>query len=179
MNTVIDPRLKQLQLYLTASYPCSYLPQNEARSQVVSPSHGVGRDTYSHLIRLGFRRSGLFTYRPSCDTCQACLPFRVLARHFLPTRSQKRAWVKHQHLLARVMPPAFQAAHYELFMRYQSDRHSDGGMNHDSAEQYTQFLLRSQVESYLVEFTDPTTKAIKIVSLIDVTEDGISAVYTF
>ena len=172
-----------IQYYSTAQYPCSYLDGRLARSQVAAPSEAIDAANYDVLIRHGFRRSGSFVYRPQCDSCQACVSIRLPVADFQPNRSQKRAWTQHAELSCTVMAPTFSSEHYALYQRYQRSRHAGGGMDIDDETQYTDFLVRSNVQSWMVEFREPSAAQaageLRMVSIIDQLKDGLSAVYTF
>ncbi|MEN3809200.1 arginyltransferase, partial [Chromobacterium piscinae] len=75
------------------------------------------------------------------------------------------------------LPLGFDAEHYALYRWYQQTRHAGGGMSDDDAQQYSEFILKSGVDSHLAEFR--LGGQLKMVSLVDRLVDGLSAVYTF
>ena len=177
MTLLNDLTPHTLQFYLTAPYPCSYLPGRTARSLMAAPNELVDSEIYGQLVRLGFRRSGLYTYRPQCLACNACVPVRLDVAAFAPSRTQQRTWKRLANLSAQPRELHFNEEHYRLYRHYQATRHSGGGMDQDDEEQYQRFLLSSNIATQLVEFRDGD--ALRMVSVIDVLGDGLSSVYTF
>ena len=181
MTLLSEAHLNKLQFYVTTPYKCGYLPNKLAQSLIATPHYLVDANIYSGLITQGFRRSGKFAYRPHCELCNACIPTRVVLDNFAPTRSQKRAFKQHNNLRVRIMPLGYHQDHFALYASYQTARHAEPenfNQDKDEAEQYRQFLCQSNVESLMVEFRD-ANNALKIVSVVDIVDDGVSAVYTF
>jgi len=178
-----EPPLHKLQFYVTTGYSCGYLPNKLAQSLIASPQHLIDAHIYSGLIQQGFRRSGKFAYRPHCETCRECVPVRVVLADFILSRSQKRAYKQHKNLTTTILPIDFHEEHYQLYTAYQKARHADTQSANeekaekDEVEQYKNFLCQTNVESVMVEFRD--NGQLKMVSVIDIVLDGISAVYTF
>ncbi len=146
--------------------------------------------SYSKLVHQGFRRTGEYVYRPCCVECKACVSVRVLVACFTPNRAQKRVQRAHSPLLARTAPFQYSVEHHRLYQRYQIHRH--GASSTEDAqesqtklgrEHYESFLLRSGVESRIIEFREPDSAAepgaLRMVSLMDIVSDGLSCVYTF
>lgn len=176
MTSPADSGLQKIQFYVTAPYTCGYLPNQLAQSLIATPQHLVDGHQYSGLIQQGFRRSGKFAYRPHCENCNACIPVRLPVANFQATRSQKRAYKQHLDLEASVSTLSFDEAHFALYKAYQIARH-EGNEQEETAEQYRNFLVQSNVDSLIISFT--LDGALKIVSVVDIVEDGVSAVYTF
>lgn len=183
MSLPSDTPLQKLQFYVTTGYTCGYLPNKMAQSLIAAPQHLVDAKVYSGLIQQGFRRSGKFSYRPHCENCQECIPVRIILDQFSPNRSHKRAFKQHNNLTTAILPVGFHEEHYALYASYQRARHSEEKIQDETApqendvEQYQSFLCQSNVESVMVEFRE--NEQLKMVSVIDIVRDGISAVYTF
>jgi arginine-tRNA-protein transferase len=183
MTLPSEPPLYKLQFYVTTGYSCGYLPNKLAQSLIASPHHLIDANVYSSLIQQGFRRSGKFVYKPHCESCQECVPVRIVLADFAENRSQKRAFKQHSNLTATILPIEYYDEHYKLYASYQLARHTnvesekEEKPEQDEIEQYINFLCQTNVESVMVEFRE--NGQLKMVSVIDIVLDGISAVYTF
>ncbi|MHB1950862.1 MAG: arginyltransferase [Acidiferrobacteraceae bacterium] len=164
-------------LYLSIPHPCSYLPEQTASTLFVDPHVPVTTELYADLNRRGFRRSGDLVYRPHCAGCTACVPVRIPSAAFTPNRSQRRTWRRNTDIEVVEKPPVFDKQHFELFLRYQADRHPDGGMNSPDPQRYLRFLASSHVETRFFELH--AEGRLLGVAVVDVLPDGLSAMYTF
>lgn len=174
-----DPRnsADTLALYQSQEHPCPYLSEKKAKNLVIDPAADKSPLLYALLLELGFRRSGEYIYRPYCDGCQACIPMRLPVDRFAPRRSQRRIWNKNQQLDVVSQPPEFSAEQYELYCRYQAQRHPGSGMADATAEEFINFLSSSWCTTQFFEFRHEGR--LLAVAVTDVLPQGLSAVYTF
>jgi len=168
---------EKIQFYTTTKYSCSYIDKMDAQSLVVTPYKSINQTNFQDLVEKGFRRSGQYVYKPNCEICTACIPIRLVVKEFLPSKTQKRTYQKHEHLRVQEAPLIFKQEHFDLYLKYQNKRHSYLKNNHNNLSDYNDFLIKSNVKSKLLEFWDGDL--LKIVTIIDIVNDGISAVYTF
>ncbi|HCK80157.1 MAG TPA: arginyltransferase [Candidatus Competibacter sp.] len=173
-----NPRdsLYDLRMFLTTDYPCSYLPDRQARNLVADPAETDGR-LYTRLAELGFRRSGDHVYRPHCRGCMACRSLRIPVERFQPDRSQRRILMRNRDLDAQVINAEFKQEHFELFGRYLRVRHTGGGMDPANPENYWSFIASRWSPTGLAEFR--RDQKLLAVAVMDRLENGLSAVYTF
>ena len=168
---------RQLALYLSAPHQCSYLPDRQSNTLFVDPDTGMDMANYSEMLRFGFRRSGRIVYAPRCEFCTQCVSVRIPVNEFEPRRIQRRIARLNADIDVREQAPGFHPNHYELDQRYTSARHEDGDMADASPEDYLAFLTAPWCNTTFMEFWLDRTLA--AVAVTDVTDHGLSAVYTF
>ena len=175
-------KLKPIQdvrfFFATAPLPCPYLDGRMERRIVTEL---VGRDAsalHDALTHAGFRRSHGIVYAPACTGCDACIPIRVIAGEFRPSRSHRRLWRRNAAFEVSERPPIATAEQFDLFVRYQYSRHADGDMAQMTFDDFRSLVEDTPVETTLVEIRDGDGALVAAV-LTDRIEDGLSAVYSF
>jgi len=74
---------------LGESHPCPYLPGRTARLARFYAT-GLSARELDGLLAQGWRKFGLYYFRPACRTCAACIPVRVRVNDFRPGASQRK-----------------------------------------------------------------------------------------
>ncbi|WP_317928854.1 arginyltransferase [Halioxenophilus sp. WMMB6] len=169
--------IANLRLFATHPHACSYLEDEIATTLFVDPDASINKKVYSQLSEVGFRRSGQHLYRPDCTGCTACIPARIPVALFRANRQQKRCAKQNSDLQLKVINDINAAEYYDLYQHYINVRHIDGDMYPPSRQQYHSFLTSEWgVTRYLEMRLDGKLVAVAVIDLLD---NGLSAVYTF
>lgn len=168
---------QRIKLYQGTASECSYLDNRESVNIYADPHHPEPQAVYNQLIQRGFRRSGEFVYRPGCPQCDACVPVRVVCKDFRPRRTDKRNLKLNSDLEVDFRPAKFTDEYFELYHRYLSQRHGDGGMDDPAPADFERFLLNPWGETLFLEVR--FNGQLAALAVTDATTDGLSAVYTF
>jgi len=169
--------LAKLRLFATHPHTCSYLEDQVATTLFVDPDAKIDKTMYSQLSEVGFRRSGQHLYRPDCSLCNACIPARIAVNQYQPNRQQKRCAKSNQDIAIRVVDDISDSEYYDLYQNYICARHQDGDMFPPSRQQYHSFLTSEWGVTRYLELRNQGK--LVAVAVIDLLENGISAVYTF
>lgn len=164
--------------FATPPMPCPYFPERTERRLVTELSGRDAGQLHDVLSSSGFRRSHGMAYAPTCPSCQACIPIRVIAGQFRPGRTQRRVERDNTGLFWKECHAVATEEQYALFSRYQSGRHGAGEMSKMDYGDYRALIEDTPVETRVIEFRS-TGNALTGVCLLDYVRDGLSAVYSF
>ncbi len=169
--------MHELRFGLTAPAQCSYLPEQAEQLVFLLPEQPISASLYQQLLQLNFRRSGEQIYTPHCPSCRACQSVRLSHKTFSPSRSQRRILHK-----ARRQQWHYQLAeqpqdYFALFADYITHKHADGTMYPPERAQLDAMLRCSWLKVCFLE--QYYQEQLVAVTVVDVTSDALSAVYTF
>lgn len=167
------------QFYVTAPQECPYLDGRKERKLFTALQGEWASELNSSLSKQGFRRSQNVLYRPSCADCSACMSARIDVRRFTASKSQKRVDKKNCQLDRRTNSPWATEEQYELFRRYLTSRHANGGMADMDVFEFANMIEETPIKTRVIEYSDEASRELAAVCLTDILDDGVSMVYSF
>lgn len=165
----------KLNFFASAPEPCSYLEKRKSVSAFANPH--MDMNTYNELIQHGFRRSGGYIYRPHCPHCQECISVRIPVRKHQFSRNEQRVIKRNTDMRISIMPGRYRDEHFDLYQRYINSRHGEGSMANPNKSDYHRFLICDWTDTLFFEYR--LNRILIAVAVCDITNSGLSAVYTF
>jgi arginine-tRNA-protein transferase len=166
------------QFFATSPVACPYVPGRAERKLIVELGGSGGAAFYDDLSRAGFRRSHRFAYRPACRGCSSCVPVRIAVERFRHTRSTRRVRNANRDICGSLVTPRATPEQFRLFSAYQRMRHGDSDMASMRYGDYRGMVEDTPLRTALAEFRDGCGDLVAA-SLIDLLDDGVSAVYSY
>jgi arginine-tRNA-protein transferase len=166
--------ISNISWYLSNDHPCPYF-ENRNASNVFCQEDYLNAQSYEILQEQGFRRSGHTFYKPQCKTCSDCIPLRIKANQFNPSKSQRKIKNKNSDLTTTWTSLKSDSEHIDLYNNYQNIIH-DGRMSANEAAFIEMFSHKGYVVSEIQFRLD--NKLIGV-SIIDLGINSLSSVYFY
>jgi leucyl-tRNA---protein transferase len=158
-----EPRLSEFS-------PCTYLPGLMWRFEYFFARELEGGDL-DQLLSRGWRKFGEYYFRPDCAVCRRCIPLRLIAGEFKPSKNQRRVARKCSEIQVRFTELEYRD---EIFEIYRDHSWSRFGKESEVEDFVNAFYPRScpglQSEYYL-------DGMLIAVGFIDVSDEAMSSVY--
>ncbi|PKL16200.1 MAG: hypothetical protein CVV49_17435 [Spirochaetae bacterium HGW-Spirochaetae-5] len=123
------------------------------------------------ILSRGWRKFGMYYFKPVCSKCRECIPIRVIADELTPSRSQRRALKD-----CRDVRVEFREMEYrdEIFEIYKDHSHYRFNKESDEDDFRSSFYTRSCPAIQSEYYIDDKLAA---VGFLDVSSNGLSSIY--
>ncbi len=149
---------------------CPYLP-DRMFTQEYFLGYSFREEEFSSLLVSGWRKFGFYFFRPACAGCRQCVPVRVLAERFEPSKSQRRVLRKNSSTSVMITPNTFSEERYQVFKKHSEIRFGQK----TARESYVQDFCTSAVPSFIMEYR--AEGKLFGTGFIDLASDSLSSVY--
>ncbi len=149
---------------------CSYLPDRLWRFCYFF-ADGVSAEELQTLLNSGWRKFGSYYFMPFCEGCRLCIPLRVRALEFAPSKNQKEVLKRCRNVRVEFRPLEYSEKIFQLYAMHSRDRFGNQASREDFILNfYRPSCPATQSEYYLND-------ELIGVGFLDVASEGISSVY--
>ena len=153
---------------------CPYIDGELARHEFFLATELDAKE-FETCLAQGFRKFGIYFFRPNCRQCQRCQPLRVLAKDFKPSKSQKRVLKKNSDLKVFYKPLVYREEIYQLFVKHSKVRFGQTEDKPGGREEFIQTHFTPSTPSVLSEFY--LQDKLIAVGFLDLSVSATSSVY--
>ena len=178
---MFEYKKNKIEFKKSLNFPCSYLNGLIERRLYVNFDNLSKKNNQvllTELTKNGFRRSYNHLYIPICENCNSCISSRINIKDFKLSKSNKRVLKINEDLIFRNKTKQINDQHFKLFKKYCLERHQSSQMKNMNEREFKNFFYDSKNKTKIFDLTNKSKKLFGSI-LVDVLNDGYSAVYSF
>ncbi len=100
---------------------CSYIKDLQWRFEYFF-AYELNDKDLDRLLEKGWRKFGIYFFRPNCATCYRCVPIRILVNDFMPSKSQRRVLRKAREIDVQFKPLDYRDEIFEIYRDHSLNR---------------------------------------------------------
>lgn len=107
--------------FISKKQECPYIKEAVCRYEYFF-AMDLNSEEIDSLLEQGWRKFGIYYFRPNCPDCSACVPVRIDVSHFEPSKSQKKIIRKGQDITTFYGPLTFKQRIYDIYNDHSINR---------------------------------------------------------
>ena len=156
---------------LSEEIECAYLEDREMTFAYFFAS-SLDESDLDYFLSQGWRKFGVYYFRPNCKNCFKCEPLRVFTIDFLPSKSQRRILRKTEDVKVVFKPLEYRDEIFEIYKQHSVSRFQN---KKTDMEKFKQSFYEESCVSVQSEFYKDGD--LFAVGFLDISENGVSSVY--
>lgn len=138
--------------FLGVFHPCPYLTDRLARYEYFF-AMDVSEAELQELLETGWRKFGVYYFRPTCPDCRSCVPLRVDVAGFKPSKSHRRVRRKAKEAGVRVSfgPLRYSERIFQIYTDHSKERFGQDTDKNDFMESFYSPSCPSVQSEYYID----------------------------
>jgi len=150
--------------------PCSYIAGRNSRFYYFFAVE-ISAEELEEIFSRGWRKFGMYYFKPVCSDCRECVPIRVKTDELHPTRSQKRVIKECKDLIVEFKDIEYSDEIFEIYQEHSMKRF---GKDSNKEDFYNSFYAQSCPTMQSEYYIDNRLAA---VGFIDISSNAFSSIY--
>ena len=107
--------------FISKVHECPYIKGRECRYEYFFAMDLSGEEL-NDLLEKGWRKFGVYFFKPNCIDCSQCVPVRVRAFDFMESKNQKKIRKKGRNVRVHFGPLDFRQRIYDIYQDHSRER---------------------------------------------------------
>lgn len=155
---------------LSEETPCSYIAGRNSRFNYFF-AVDLSAEELDVVFSRGWRKFGMYYFKPACRECRECIPIRVKTDELHPSRSQKRVIRECKDIRVEFKDLEYRDEIFEIYKDHSMNRF---GKDSNYEDFYNSFYAQSCPTIQSEYYIDNTLAA---VGFIDISANAFSSIY--